>query len=119
MALETITHDSILELRKKYRGYMPWQLAEVPGETMLYEFTSWPWQEYGGGEVRIMARPIDDPTANRQFTARKEIHPVRWSSIRQKAYRAGFKAGFAYAAAEARKYAELVRRPISQAEAAQ
>lgn len=103
--------DAVLELRKRYRGYMPWELARLPGQEMLYEFVSWPWIETPAvvGEqshVKIMARPIDDSQQARTYEARKQIHPVRWSAHRQKAYRQGFRDGVKYAIQEARKFRE-------------
>lgn len=104
--------DATMELRKRYRGYRPWALAQVsghvtghePDDAKLWEFTSWPWIERE--KVFIMARPVNDSTAVRIFEARKQIHPVRWSSHREKAYRRGFEDGVKYAVQEARKYRE-------------
>jgi len=99
-----------LELRRKYLGYCPWQLAQSPGDPILWEFTSYPWRAGEGGElVQIMARRIGDPASNRSFLARKQIHPVRWSEPRERAYREGFGAGMVYAAQEARKFREAAK----------
>lgn len=107
--------ESVLELRKKYRGYRPFQLAERRGDPVLWEFTSWPWTSGERGElVLIMARRVDDPTSNRSFFARTQIHPVRWSEPRQRAYRLGFGQGVRYAVEAARGYAKPVEKPPSE-----
>lgn len=87
-----------LDLRKKYRGYRPFALAKLRGQVELLEFISWPFQsEAEGNRVYIMARAIEDPTTIKRYQCRKQISPVSWSHLRQRAYREGFQAGYAHA----------------------
>jgi len=87
------------DLRKQYLGYRPNQLASVrEDKSLLYEFISWPWED--DGKVFINARPIDEPTGMKTFEARKQISPIRWGHLRQRAYREGFNAGKRYCVRE-------------------
>ena len=86
--------EVMMEFRRKYRGYRPWGLAKVRGTDVMYEFTSYPWQEDDG--VYVNARVLDDPTTNARFKVRAEIGVISWGQLRQKAYREGWKGGQAY-----------------------
>lgn len=100
--------EALYQFRKRYRGYMPWNLAKVRGDEMLWEFTSFPWKE-ADGRVLINARPIGIAADNRTFEVRKQVSVNRWSSHRQKAYKEGFKVGAAWAIRERSK---LLNRPF-------
>lgn len=101
--------ESLLELRKKYRGYMPENLAQVRGEEMLYEFISWPWRE-ADGRVLINVRPVNQPADMRTLEARKQVSAIGWNYLRQKAYKEGFASGIEWAMREQRKLVEQARR---------
>lgn len=95
-----------MDLRRKYLGYRPWQLARVRGVDVMYEFTSYPWQEPDG--VYVNARVIEDPTTNRRFKVRSQIGMSGWGHVRQQAFREGWKAGQAYMRFAQRQYAGAV-----------
>lgn len=95
--------QGLYEFRKKWAAYRPYALCKVRNVETLHEFISWPWLETDG-RVMINVRPVEQPGALMTLECRKQVSPVRWSALRCKAYKEGFKAGIAYAVAEARKY---------------
>jgi len=89
-------NSTLYEFRKKWRSYSPYTLASVKDQDDsmgLWEFVSWPWLDEKTQRAHILARPINSPTEAQELQCRKEVVPVRWSRLRQKAYIEGFKAG--------------------------
>lgn len=106
---ETLREVDLLEYRRKWAGYRPYELVKLKGQEMLVEIISWPYRDKDG-ETWIKARAIGDPMSIRDYRPRKDIALCNWSHHRQKAYKLGFMAGVKYGYDEARHQQKLVGR---------